>query len=67
MTLYTRCRIGSPDAALRLLGTWAQLHAEFTPELAVDFYQTNRDVYRQLAQRMVWQYHYRCLDDFDLQ
>lgn len=69
MTLYTRCRIGAPDAALRLLGTWAQLHAELTPELAVDFYQANRDVYRQLAQRMVWQYpsHFEQLEQDYLQ
>ncbi len=54
--LYSRCRIGAPDQALQLVGEWAQLHGDETVKLAVNFYQANRDVYRRLAQEMVWQY-----------
>ena len=54
--LYSRCRIGAPDEALQLVGQWAQAHADESPALAVDFYPANREVYRELARRLVWQY-----------
>ncbi|MHB9081957.1 MAG: PA14 domain-containing protein, partial [Pirellulaceae bacterium] len=54
--LYSRCRIGAPDEALQLIGQWAQAHADDPPALAVDFYPANREVCRELARRLVWQY-----------
>ena len=55
-TLYSRCRVGAPDAALRVVGLWGQLHADKAPVPAVDFYQANREVYRELSHKMVTQY-----------
>jgi hypothetical protein len=55
-TLYSRCRVGAPDEALRMVGLWAQLHADETPVPQVDFYQANREVYRELSHKMVSQY-----------
>ena len=41
---------------MQLVGQWARAHADESPALAVDFYPANREVYRELARRLVWQY-----------
>ena len=53
--LYHHGRLGAPNLALQVWGTWAQAHAEEVPVLGVDFYRVNRQLYRQVAGAMVWE------------
>ena len=54
--LYSRCRIGAPDQSVQVVGLWAQAHADDAPVLSVDYFLTNRGVYRELARKMGSQY-----------
>ncbi|MHB9081935.1 MAG: PA14 domain-containing protein [Pirellulaceae bacterium] len=67
--VYSRCRIGAPEEALHVLGLWAQSHCDETPALAADFYAADREVYRGLAEKLVWQYlpHLEALEQAYLQ
>ncbi len=52
--LYRRARFASPDTALHLFGTWAQLQADVEPQVTLDYYEVNRHAYRWVAEMMAW-------------
>jgi hypothetical protein len=53
--LYRYCRIGAPDQALELLGKWAQMHADVEPVFGEDYYHNNRELFRDLCRRTIWE------------
>ena len=53
--VFVRCRHGAGDAAVRLLGSWMLLHPDVEPDLSINFYDDNRQAYRELTIRLVWQ------------
>lgn len=53
--LYWTARGGAPDQALQLLGTWAQVHADFQPELDAP-YKKGRQLFELLPEALAWQY-----------
>jgi hypothetical protein len=54
--LYHHGRLGSPQLALEVWGTWAQAQAEEVPRLSADFYATHRQAYRELGDAILWEY-----------
>lgn len=54
--LYRRCRIGAPDEAITLLSQWARSHPDAESVFAAEYYKTNRDLFRDLSGRIVWDY-----------
>lgn len=53
--LYRTCRVGAAADALRLVGSWAQAHAEEPLSFSADFYSANRAAYRNLAYMLAWE------------
>lgn len=55
LSLYKGLRFGAEEAAIDLLGTWMQQHADVQPEIVADFFEKNRRVYWELGQLLATQ------------
>ena len=53
--LYQTCRVGSPDAALKVLGKWAEMHPEAEPQFSADMHKHNCADYCVAAYSLAWQ------------